>query len=98
MEKVKDLRWKKGMSASELVEKLAIWGVKLIVMAKTVKKVFRSAKNKMVMGVLGGVGEYFDVDPNLVRLIYVLLTAFTGFAPGIIAYIIAAIIVPEKKT
>ena len=49
----------------------------------------------MLEGVCGGVGEYFDVDPVLIRLIYLMATAFTGFVPGIFAYIIAMFVVPE---
>lgn len=60
------------------------------------KRLFRSKENRVFGGVLGGLGEYFDVDPVLLRLGYVILTVFSGFFPGIIAYIIALFIVPEK--
>ena len=56
------------------------------------KKLFRSTKNKMLCGVCGGLGEYFNIDPTLVRLGTVLLSLFVG--SGILAYIIAAIIIP----
>ncbi len=49
----------------------------------------------MLEGVCGGVGEYFDVDPVLIRLIYLMATVFTGFVPGILGYIIAMFVVPE---
>jgi phage shock protein PspC (stress-responsive transcriptional regulator) len=57
------------------------------------KKLYRSARDKMIGGVAAGVGEYFDVDPTIVRLIFV-LSVFVGGA-GIIAYIIMWIIVPQ---
>ena len=58
------------------------------------KKLRRSRKNRVVCGVLGGIAEYFDIDPTLVRLAWVLLTCFGG--AGIWAYIIAAIVIPKS--
>lgn len=58
------------------------------------KKLYKSNSNKMIDGVCAGVGEYFDIDPTLVRLAWVLFGMFVG--SGIIAYIIAAIIIPRK--
>lgn len=60
------------------------------------KKLHKIRNNKVLAGVIGGVGEYFELDPVILRLAWVLITVFTGFVPGIIAYIIAAFIVPEK--
>jgi len=57
------------------------------------KKLTKSSVNRMICGVCAGVGEYLGIDPTVVRLAWVLLT-FVG-AAGIIAYIIAAIIIPE---
>lgn len=57
------------------------------------KKLTKSSVNRMICGVCAGVGEYLGIDPTVVRLAWVLLT-FVGTA-GIIAYIIAAIIIPE---
>lgn len=48
------------------------------------------------MGVCGGLAEYLEVDSTLLRLIWALVVVFTGFAPGVVVYIIAAIIMPEK--
>lgn len=53
----------------------------------------RSTTDKMLGGVCGGLAEYFDLDPTLVRLGYALLTIFTIFS-GVIVYIIMWIIVP----
>lgn len=49
----------------------------------------------MVSGVCGGIAEYFDLDPSLVRIGWVVFTCFAG--SGLIAYIIAAIILPRKS-
>jgi phage shock protein C len=57
------------------------------------KKLYKSNKNKMIDGVCGGIAEYFNVDPTLVRLATVALTCFVG--GGLIAYIVCAIIVPR---
>ena len=57
------------------------------------KKLYRSRKNKMLCGVCGGLGEYLGVDPTIVRLVWVLI-ACSG--TGLLAYIIAAVIMPQK--
>lgn len=57
------------------------------------KKLYRSTREKMLGGVAAGVAEYFDVDPTIVRLVFV-LSIFVGGA-GIIAYIIMWIVVPQ---
>lgn len=60
------------------------------------KKLYRSSKNRIIAGVCGGMGEYFNIDPTIVRLLWVLGTLITGFIPGIIAYIIAWAVMPER--
>jgi len=60
------------------------------------KRLHRSNKNKMISGILGGLGEYTDIDPVILRLIWVLIVIFTGFVPGLIAYFLAIIIIPKK--
>jgi phage shock protein C len=60
------------------------------------KKLYRSRENKIFSGIIGGIGEYFDVDPTVLRLIFVFLILASGIMPGIIAYIIALFIVPQK--
>ena len=57
------------------------------------KRLYKSSENSMLCGVCGGIAEYFDIDPTLVRLAWVILTCFGG--AGIWAYIIAAIIIPK---
>ena len=58
------------------------------------KKLFRSIDNRMVCGVCGGIGNYFNVDPTLIRLVWVLASFLGG--SGLLVYIIAAIIIPEE--
>lgn len=57
------------------------------------KKLYRSNDNKIVAGVCGGIAEFFSLDPTLVRLGLVVFCALGG--SGILAYIIAAIIMPK---
>jgi phage shock protein PspC (stress-responsive transcriptional regulator) len=58
------------------------------------KQLTRSTANRMVAGVCAGLGEYLNIDPTVVRLLFILALFLTG--PGIlIAYLIMAIIVPE---
>lgn len=57
------------------------------------KRLYKSSANCMLCGVCGGIAEYFDIDPTLVRLAWVVLTCFGG--AGIWAYIVAAIIIPR---
>lgn len=60
------------------------------------KKLVRTVDNRMMCGVCGGIGKYFNVDPTLVRLIWV-LASFIGVGSGLLVYIIAAIIIPEES-
>lgn len=57
------------------------------------KRLYKSNQNKMIDGVCGGIAEYFGVDPTVVRLLWVLFSLMGGC--GILAYIIAAIIIPR---
>lgn len=61
------------------------------------KKLYKSKSNKVLTGVIGGVGEYFEVDPVIIRLGYLVITVFSGFLPGLIAYIFASLIVPKTN-
>lgn len=54
--------------------------------------------DKKLSGVCGGIAEYFSIDPTVVRVAWVLVTVLSGFFPGIIAYIAAAIIIPYADT
>ncbi len=59
------------------------------------KKLYRNTSNKMIAGVCSGLAEYINIDPTIVRLIWALI-ALSG--AGVLAYLIAAIIIPEKPS
>ena len=59
------------------------------------KRLYKIEEGKKLCGVCGGIAEYFDVDPTLIRLLWAFLICFVG--TGIFAYIIAAIIMPKKS-
>ncbi len=61
------------------------------------KKLKRSSKNKVIAGIFGGLGEYMDVDPTILRLIGLLVFIVTGLFPFIIVYVLAALIVPKTE-
>lgn len=60
------------------------------------KKLYRIEEGKMLCGVCGGIAEYFGIDPTLVRLGFVLVSCLAG--GGVLAYIIAAVIMPVKPS
>lgn len=59
------------------------------------KRLYLSSTDKKLSGVCGGIAEYFAVDPSIVRLAWIIITILTGIVPGIVAYIIAAVVIPE---
>jgi len=59
------------------------------------KRLYRSRKNKIIAGVAGGLGEYFDIDPVIIRIIFVVTGLMGG--SGILAYIICWIIIPQES-
>ncbi len=59
------------------------------------KRLYKSRDNKVLAGVLGGFGEYFGIDPVIFRLAYLLLIFFSMVVPGVLIYIIAALIIPD---
>jgi phage shock protein C len=61
------------------------------------KRLYRSEKDRMVAGVCAGLGEYFGIDPTLIRVAWVLATVLTAFFPPFIAYFVLAIIIPSKS-
>ena len=60
------------------------------------KRLYKARGHRMVCGVCGGIAEYFDLDPTLIRLAWALVCFLGG--SGILAYIIAAIIIPSEST
>ena len=61
------------------------------------KRLYKVEQGKMIFGVCGGIAEYFNVDPSLVRIGWVVLSLITA-GTGLLAYIIAAIILPTKSS
>ncbi|MBO4578170.1 MAG: PspC domain-containing protein [Paludibacteraceae bacterium] len=59
------------------------------------KQLLRS-RNKMIGGVCAGIAEYFDLDPTLVRVLYVVLTIFSAAFPGLLLYIILLLLMPQQ--
>jgi phage shock protein C len=59
------------------------------------KRLYRSTKDRMIAGVCGGIAEYFNADPTIVRLVAV-LTMVLGIFPTVIAYLVLWVVVPEN--
>jgi len=60
------------------------------------RKLKRSTSNKMLAGVCGGIAEYFNLDPTLVRIAYVLISLLSTGFPGLLVYGILAIVMPDS--
>ncbi len=60
------------------------------------KKLYRNPHNKVLAGICGGLGEYFDFDPVVIRLFWLLLAIFSGVFPGVVAYVFAILLIPKK--
>ncbi|MDD3840328.1 MAG: PspC domain-containing protein [Clostridia bacterium] len=58
------------------------------------KKLYKSKNDKKISGVCGGIAEYFDIDPTIIRIIWVIFSLYYG--SGIIAYIACALIMPDE--
>ncbi len=61
------------------------------------KQLKRSNKEKVIAGVCGGIAEYFDVDPSIVRIIYVVVSVLSVAFPGFLVYIIMWVIIPKSE-
>lgn len=62
------------------------------------KRLYRSRTDQKISGVIGGLGEYLNVDANALRLVTILVGFFTGIFPVVIAYIVAWMILPEAPS
>jgi len=65
-------------------------------MSTETKRLYRSNTNKVFAGICGGLGEYYNVDPALLRLFWMLVVIFSGVVPGLVAYFLAIFIIPKK--
>ncbi|MFC2076000.1 PspC domain-containing protein [candidate division KSB1 bacterium] len=61
------------------------------------RRLIRVASERKILGVCGGVGLYFNVDPTVVRLVWIVVTMFGGIFPGVILYFVAGLIIPDEK-
>ena len=61
------------------------------------KPLTRSVSDRMISGVCGGFAVYFNMDATLIRLLVVLIILVTGVIPGLIGYVVAAIVIPEEE-
>ena len=66
-------------------------------MTATPKRLYRSRTDRKLAGVLGGMAEYFGVDPSWVRIAYVILTIVTGVAPLAFLYVVMTFVVPRAS-
>jgi len=62
------------------------------------KRLTRSRKHKMIAGVCGGIADYFELDPTVVRVAYVLISIVSVAFPGILAYIILMFVMPPPDS
>ena len=62
------------------------------------ERLYRSSTQKVIGGVCGGLGEYFNIDPTLVRIVYILVTIATGVLLGLALYIVLWLIVPSEAS
>jgi phage shock protein PspC (stress-responsive transcriptional regulator) len=60
------------------------------------KRLHRSRKNKVFAGICGGIGEYYDTDPVIIRIVTVLAAFFTGLFPLLILYVVAIFVIPQE--
>ncbi len=58
------------------------------------KQLYRSRNNRVIAGVFGGAGEYFSIDPVLLRIVFIILLIATAIVPCVLAYIIAMFVIP----
>lgn len=56
----------------------------------------RSRRNRVIAGVVGGLADYFGLDPTLARIVYVLVSIFSAAFPGIIVYLLLWILIPQE--
>jgi phage shock protein C len=62
------------------------------------QRLYRSRGERMLAGVCGGLAEYFNVDPTLVRVVYLVVTVLTGVLSGLVLYVVLAVMMPESPS
>jgi phage shock protein C len=58
-------------------------------------RILRSSTDRMIAGVCGGIGQYLGIDSTLIRILYPIVTFFTGIVPGLLLYTIMAFVIPR---
>ena len=58
------------------------------------KKLTRSKTDRKIFGICGGIGKYFDIDPTVIRILWVIFSFMFGF--GVLAYLVCALLIPEE--
>ena len=66
-------------------------------MGNDYRKLTRSATNRTICGVCGGIGEYLNIDPTIIRIIWI-FCSLAGCGTGLVVYLIAAIVIPEPDS
>lgn len=66
-------------------------------MGNDYRKLTRSATNRSICGVCGGIGEYINIDPTIIRIIWI-FCSLTSCGTGLIVYLIAALVIPEPDS
>ena len=61
------------------------------------KKLYRSEENKLITGVAGGVAEYYEIDPVIVRLVAIFVTIITGVIPMALLYLLSVLVIPKRE-
>lgn len=64
---------------------------------KPIKRLYRSRNDRLIGGVCAGLADYFNIDPTVMRLLYILL-CFISLGSGVLIYVLLWVIVPESKT
>lgn len=67
-------------------------------MTSPTRPLHRSTKNSMIAGVLGGLAEHFDIDPTMLRVVYVVVSLISIAFPGILVYLALWMIIPEDRS
>ena len=91
---LKKLNQKKNNSQNN---KKSLISLKKVILRVVMKKLYRSKHDKMIAGICGGLGDYFNLDATIIRLIMIFICIFTGIIPLILAYFIATLIIPIDK-
>ena len=58
-------------------------------------RLYRSRADRMLAGVCGGLADYFEIDPTLVRVVYAVVTVLTGVLGGLVLYVLLSVIMPQ---